>query len=66
MKFCSECGSQMIHTETCYLCPCCGETRCSCATCNPVFAVEECVPDDPDFWDLESDFTLKMNLYEKG
>ena len=66
MMFCSECGSQTIHTETCDICPCCGKNKCSCPECNPVFDVEDLVPDDPEWSDLESDYTMKINLIEMG
>ena len=34
MEFCPECGSQLIRTEGCMLCPCCGWSACNCAACN--------------------------------
>ena len=34
MEFCHDCGSQMIHTEGCALCPCCGYSACGCEFCS--------------------------------
>lgn len=66
MKFCSECGSQMIHTETNHLCPCCGETRCSCAECNPVFNVEDCMYPNDDSFGLESGDNPESHVFDTG
>lgn len=48
MEFCSECGSQMIHTDNGALCPCCGYADCDCADCVAKATIDE-------YWELVDD-----------
>ena len=32
--FCPECGAQLIHVDSCIMCPCCGYSECACAECR--------------------------------
>ncbi|MBN1156547.1 hypothetical protein JXA85_02960 [Candidatus Woesearchaeota archaeon] len=34
MEFCPECGGQLLHSEGCIICPCCGYSACECSLCN--------------------------------
>ena len=46
MEFCPEpdCGAQLIHTEGCMMCACCGWSACDCAVCNGLEKGAENVP----------------------
>lgn len=42
--FCPDCGAQLIHTEGCMMCACCGWSACDCALCNGMGKGAENVP----------------------
>lgn len=33
-EFCPDCGAQVVHQESCEMCPCCGWSLCECNACN--------------------------------